>query len=244
MSFDIKLPNINATSNEGKVEQIRGYLYQLTEQLNWALNSIESGNSGYVVHQGNQSRASAVSQEEAKATFNSIKALIISSADVVNAYYERLGERFSGEYVARSDFGTYTEQTSQYIEKSSTDIESLYTNIQQIITDIDNLESNLIEVNARIRSGLLYTDDNGIPIYGLEIGQTNEIDGVKVFDKYARFTADRLSFYDQNGIEVAYISDYKLHIENVEVLSSLQIGGFKDIVQANGDVVTKWVGRG
>jgi hypothetical protein len=237
MSFDLKLPNITATSNEGKVEQIRSYLYQLTEQLKWALNSIEVGNGGYIVR--NQSVAKETAQEEAKATFNSIKSLIISSAEVVNAYYEKIGEKFSGEYVAKSDFGEYTEQTQQYIEKSSTDIESLYTNIQKIITDIESI----IEVNAHIRSGLLYTDDDGVPIYGLEIGQINKIDGVEVFNKYTRFTSDRISFYDKNDTEVAYISDYKLYIANVEVISSYQVGGLKDIVLSNGDVVTKWVRR-
>lgn len=244
MSFDIKYPNITAPSESGKMEQIRGYLYQLVDQLKYALNSIESGSSGVVLQKGNQSATSSISKEDTNATFNSIKSLIISSADIVNSFYEKVSERFQGEYVAVSDFGTYVEQTSQQIEKTSTNIESFYTNIQEIITDIENIESNLIEVNAHIRSGLLFTDADGVPVYGLEIGQINTIDGEKVFNKYARFTSDRLSFYDQNDTEVAYISDRRLYIENVEIHSSIQIGGLKDFVLSNGDVVTKWIGRG
>jgi hypothetical protein len=114
--------------------------------------------------------------------------------------------------------------------------------MQEIKTDIETIEYTLVEVNAHIRSGLLYYDDNGTPVYGLEIGQRNTIDGEEVFNKYARFTSDRLSFYDQNDSEVAYISDYKLYIRNVEITGSYKIGGFIDIVQSNGDVVTKWVG--
>ena len=114
--------------------------------------------------------------------------------------------------------------------------------MQGIITDIENLNFTLAEVNAQIRSGLLYYDDDAIPVYGLEIGQKNTIDGEEVFNKFARFTADRLSFYDQNDTEVAYVSDYKLYIRNVEITSSYKIGGFKDTVMANGDVVTRWVG--
>ena len=146
--------------------------------------------------------------------------------------------------MAVSDFGTYSEKTSQDIEANSTGIESLYSNVQQIITDIETLEYNLIEVNAHIRSGLLYYDDGGVPIYGLEVGQKNVIDGVEVFRKYARFTSDRLSFYDQNDTEVAYISDHKLYIADVEVLTSIKIGGLKEFVLSNGDTVEKWVGRG
>jgi hypothetical protein len=99
MSFDIKLPNISSQTESGKIEQIKSYLYQLAEQLKWALNSIESGNG-----------------------------------------------KFLGEYVARSDFGEYTEKTNQYIEKTnqyiektSTDLESLYTNIQQIVDSVTEI---------------------------------------------------------------------------------------------------------
>ena len=242
MSYDIALPNISATTDRGKLEQIHSYLYQLAEQLKWALNTIDSGGTK-VLQQGSQSTAKDTTDKEAEATFNSIKALIIRSADIVNAYYDEINEKFLGQYVAQSDFGIYTELTAQHITTNSTAIENIFTSMQEIITEINNLEHNLIEVNAHIRSGLLDYDDQGVPIYGLEIGQENSIDGEPVFDKYARFTSDRLSFYDQNDTEVAYISDYKLYISNVEITVSFQEGGYKDFIDANGGIVTKWVGR-
>lgn len=107
---------------------------------------------------------------------------------------------------------------------------------------LKDIRASIIEANAYIRSGLLYYE-NSIPVYGLEIGQNNTVNGVEVFNKYARFTSDRLTFYDRNDTEVAYISDYKLYIRNVEITSSSKIGGFVDTVMSNGDVVTKWVGR-
>ncbi len=174
--------------------------------------------------------------------FNELKALIIKSADIVNAYYEKINARLTGEYVAQSDYGTFVELTEGQFKATSTDIEQLFTNLQQIITDIDNVESTLIEVNACIKSGLLYYNEAGIPIFGLEIGQTNEVDGVKVFSQYARFTADRLVFYDYNGREMAYISDKKLYIDNIEVASSFSIGGFVETVQPDLSVVKRWVG--
>ena len=87
----------------------------------------------------------------------------------------------------------------------------------------------------------IYEDANGIPVYGLEVGQKNIVDGVEVFNKYARFTSDRLSFYDRNDTEVAYISDKKLYINNVEITGSYKIGRFVDTVLPDGGVVTKWV---
>ena len=78
-------------------------------------------------------------------------------------------------------------------------------------------------------------------MHGLEIGQTSTIDGEEVFNKFARFTAGRLSFYDQNGYEVAYISDYKIYITHAEVTGSLKIGGY--LIDTSKGLTFKWVGR-
>lgn len=238
MSFDINVPKITALNDSGKIEQIRSYLYQLAEQLKWALNSIESGGTK-VLHKGSTATSVAVAEEETQATFNSIKALIIKSADIVEAYSEEINRKFAGEYVAKSDYGTFLELTEKSITTNSKGVENLFKSVQEIITDIENLEHTLIEVNAHIRSGLLYYDGSGVPIYGLEVGQKNVIDGVEVFNKYARFTSDRLSFYDKNDTEVAYISDYKLYITNAQITGTLTLGRF-ELDTSNG-LAIKWV---
>lgn len=244
MSNKIPLPRITAQSPEEKLMQVQSYLYQVVQQLNLALDSLDrkTSNAAGVLEKAGSSNSAV--EKEAQSTFNSIKALIIKSADIVNAYYEEINRRLSGIYVAESDFGVYSEETAQAIQENSSGIERLFTNIQTIVTDIETLEHSLIEANAYINSGLLYYEDSGVPVYGLEIGQRNEIDGVEVFNKYARFTASKLSFYDQNDNEVAYVSDQKLYITHVEVKGSFTEGGFVDNIQSNGEIVTKWVGTG
>lgn len=242
MSPQIRFPNITATDGAGQLQQMRSFLHQLVEELNWAIGNAESSSSVYSASIPKHASAVSGSDSEAVTTFNSIKALIIKSADIVNAYYEQFNKRFSGEYVAKSDFGVFSEQTANDIEANSTAIEQFYANLQEIITDIETVEHTLIEVNAHIKSGLLYYDESGIPVYGLEIGQRSEIDGEEVFNKYARFTADKLSFFDQNGSEVAYISDRKLFITHVEVTGTFTQGGFVDSVLSDLSVVTKWIG--
>ena len=239
MSFDLPLPNIKAGTTSGQIEQIRSYLYQLTEQLKWALNSIEN-NGTNILQQGSKSSQNTANAD-ANATFNSIKSLIINSADIVDAYSEEISRRFAGEYVAKSDFGTYIESTAQTINEDSESVESMYTSLQKIISDIDNLEHSIIEVNARIKSGKLDTDASGAPIYGIEVGQTNDIDGVQVFNKFARFTSDRLSFFDKNDTEVAYISDYKLVITHAQIKGTLTIGRFVSEATEDLGLVIKWV---
>ena len=246
MGIYIRLPNITASTEREQLVQMKSYLFQLAEQLQWALQNVDTSNNTVAVtptpnslQSSSQNTASSASPE---VSFGSIKALIIKSADIVNAYYDVINSRLSSEYVAQSDFGTYLQENSQSITQTSNYIEQLFTSQQQITTDIDSLNVTLDEVNAHIRSGHLYDDKNGSHVYGLEIGQKNIKDGNEEFNAFARFTADRLSFYDRNGIEVAYISDYKLYITHAEVTGALKIGGY--LVDTTNGLTFRWVGRG
>lgn len=243
MATELRYPAIPNVSEREQLVYMKSYLHQLVDQLQFALNNVGSSTATVVSSAQKSSVTNVTDREDPAVTFNSIKSLIIKSADIVSSYYDQIKNRLEGVYVAESDFGTYVEQTSQEIEQTSTKTDQLFESIQAISTEIENIAYTLIETNAYIRSGLLFTGDNGVPVYGLEVGQKVKIDDEEVFNKFARFTADRLSFYDQNDSEVAYISDYKLFIRNVEITSSYKIGGLVDTVMSNGDVVTKWVGR-
>lgn len=242
MSVNLRYPQITGNTPAEQMVQTKRYLRQLVDQLNFALQEV----GDRYATTANASSVSASSQadkeKQALLAFNDIKALIIKSADIVNAYYDEINTRLEGVYVAESDFGSFAEHTTQEIQENSTNIEQMFTNIQTIVTDLEGLESRLIEANAYINSGLLDYDKNtGVPVYGLEIGQRNTIDGVEVFNKYAQFTADRLAFFDSNGFEVAYVSDRKLYITTVEVTGELIRGALVDIVQPDKTIVTKWI---
>lgn len=244
MGLDLRLPNITASTEREQLSQIKSYLYQLASQLQWALNTVETSSnvSKNEVTQPQRNVTTQAKETDPEVTFNALKPLIIKSAEIVDAYYEEVTTRLSGLYVAESDFGTYIEETELKISQSSENITQSFTNIQQILTDIENLNFSFAESQAHIRSGILYYDEDGLPVYGLEIGQSNTIDGEKVFDKYARFTSEKLSFYDQNGNEVAYVSDYKLYITNAEVVGILKLGAFQ--IDTTKGFNLKYIGRG
>jgi archaellum component FlaC len=280
--IDFRLPNITGATPKEQMAQMQNYMRYFVEQLQWALNNInyaQPTESNTPQPQETKSVTAAFPYDPVT-SFAALKPLIIKSAEIVNAYYEKISNRLEGEFVAASDFGTFQEQTSQDILSTSKETLQAFTNIQEIkkglnadiktISDevgrldadiisykddidnnlsdvqkgIDNIKISIAEVNATIKSGLLYYDENGLPVYGLELGQTNIVDGIETFNKFARFTADRLSFYDQNEKEVAYISDRKLYINHVEVTATFQMGGFVESVFVDSSIVKRWVGRG
>ena len=196
MSIDIRLPNITSSTEAGKLQQMQSYMYQLVEQLNWALNTVESaqgGSTSSVVYQQNEPSTA----QDAEDTFNSIKALIIKSADIVKAYETTIFSDFNGQYFAESDFGTYLETTNKKIDDNSKGVTETYTRVEAIDSRVDGVEDEIRTTNAYIKRGLLSNGE-----YGIEIGETSK-DGA--FRHYARFTSEKLSFHDRNGNEVAYI---------------------------------------
>lgn len=297
--IDIRQPNITAKTEQEQVMQIRSYLYSLSQQLQFAFNYISSGGSGgtesvstYRTPGGN-----AASGQGGLTNFAEIKSLIIKSADIVEAYSEKIGMKLSGLYVARSDFGAYQEKTSQEIQANSSGLQQVFQNsrdlqatTEQIQADVTGktatisrletaasdtannlkeLENNaqvlagkvnevsaagaataaeleqvrqqIIDTNAYVKTGLLYEKADGTPVYGLEIGQTNSVNGQTVFQKFSRFTPDRLSFYNSSGTEVAYVSDYKLYITNAEITGALWLAGRFKIFYDNG-LAFQWTG--
>lgn len=240
MSIQIQTPSITGGNDREKLRQIQSYLYRMANQLQWAFDTLQTGtaaSSGTVIPANRQQTA----KEDPAATFAGIKSLIIKSADIVDAYYTQITKRLEGQYVARSDFGTYTEQTALDIQANSTAISQLFTDTRAISDTVEGLYDSTVGTSAYLKSGLLEEGADGIPVYGLEIGQRNSVDGQDVFDKFARFTADRLSFFDSNDVEVAYISDYKLYITNAEISGSLWLSG-KFKIYYKGGLAFQWIG--
>ena len=241
MSIQIQTPNITASNDRERLQQMQSYLYRMAQQLQWAFDTLETGSNAVSQTRilPSQNAQKAASQDT---TFAGLKDLIIKSADIVNAYYVQISKRLEGKYVAQSDFGTYTEQTSQEIQENSSNINQLFTNVRTLSDTVDEMYNSTLSTNAYIKTGLLAEKEDGTPIYGLEVGQTNSADGVQFFDKFARFTADRLSFYDRNDIEVAYISDYHLHITNASISGTLTLMDQFEITCDSASVDFNWMG--
>ena len=239
MTVDIRLPNITATTDAGKLQQMQSYMYQLVEQLNWALNNIDS--IGVAPTETPTTGVAVASKDDPLSNFNSIKGLIIKSADIVNAYYEKIDSllKLSGHYVAQSDFGTFAEDTMFLVSATDKQLRQDLVDKQTIYDDNGNIKAELL-VNGNIYSGIIEYAKDGEAIVGIEIGQTTN----GTFKKFARFTSDKLAFYNELNPDapVAYISDYKLYITHAEITGSLKEGGYVDTITDNGGIVTRWVG--
>ena len=84
-----------------------------------------------------------------------------------------------------------------------------------------------------IRQGFIERDENGVPIIGIAIGKgltgvETVVDGQKVLEldetqSCVFYTAERVSFRI-GGREVAYLSNRKLYVADVEITGGLWLG--------------------
>lgn len=240
MSMDIRYPNITDGSPEAQLRQFKSYLHQLVDQLNYALKNAETTQES--IRKVVVESTGGSPEEKSISTFNSIKALIIKSADVVSSISDEVSKSLSGEYVAQSVFGTYTETTNNKITANSTNIDLAFSNQSAIESLVNEINSAVINVEAGVKVGIIGEADNGAPMYGIELKQRTEENGHEVYRKFARFTSEKLAFFDERDVEVAYISDSKLSILSVDVRNSFAMGGFVWTVQNDGSIIRKWRG--
>ena len=208
-SLTLAYPSIAGKTTQEQLESMRRYLCSVTEQLNladWSAKATLTEISQAI-------DADSLSEAEKKTTlsgYGALKALIIKTADFAAANSETWSTKLSGSYVAISDFGKYLEKTQLTIEGNSVGIKQLY--------DYTAGVNNAFSVNSQqyIKTGLLYYKD-AVPVYGVGVGniETTVTDGgEKVIDQtkneLVTVTPDRVSFW-QDGQEVAYLSDKKLH---------------------------------
>ena len=189
----------------------------------------------------------------------SVDGLVITAEDLTGkvSSLELSTEAFrtyvQNSFVTSDEFGSYRTDVSTELEQTvesftekftyvQTSLDDATKDIEDLGKDVDNLGQSLSEVSAHFKSGVLYHNDAGSPVYGLEVGQRTEVNGVETFNKYAQFTSDRLSFFDQGGEEVAYIGDQKMFITHAEVTGSFKLGSFIDTTLEDGSIISKWVG--
>ena len=223
-AVEIRLPELSGGSEKEQLRRVQSYLYTLAQQLQFAFDTI--------TREQTQAAAAKTAQPESRGegtNFAAVKALILKSAQITEHFQQAVEQKLSGLYVAQSQFGSFRQETEAAITANSQSIQQKFTQLQQLEAAVAGLESAVREVSATIRTGLLAQTPEGGSIYGVEIGQQEWEDGVIRFRKYTRLTAQKLSFYDNNDVEVAYISDRRLYVT--------------DATMAQLEAASAWVGR-
>lgn len=237
-----------------QVQQQYAYLFQLAQDLNRAMEQVESRERVTAKAAAAQQNKTKQERAEQGRQAAELKSLIVKSADTVRSEMERLQSELKGSYVAQSDFGTYLERVSQEIEEDPTKLERYFRFASEIQADTDRVEADFAayktDVEGYIRQGIVGYD--GVtPIIGIAIGQDIRTTrtGVEtergVFDEIDKssnmsvWTTEKLSFFI-GGQEAAYFSNGKLTV--AQIATDRITGAGKWDVSFTSGVKFKWIG--
>lgn len=196
--MEIRPPELTGGTEAEQLRRLHSYLCTLSEQLQFAFDALEGGGEKLTYTPPARQQQEDVTR---------LKSLILKSAQVTQVLEQRVEQRLEGKYVAQSQFGDYCRETSQTIATTSRAIEQQFASLERLDSAVDSLDSQVKQVSATIRTGEVADG-----IYGVEIGQQETLDGVLRFRCYARLTAQKLSFFDSNDVEVAYISNRCMYV--------------------------------
>lgn len=238
MSKPIELPPSMNGDEAAQLQQVWSYLYQMAEDLN--SNFAATGGNDLtdaerkVMQTILDGTAGDSGGTDGIQEMESLKSLIIKTADYVINTIAEFRTSFIGEATESGQFGEYVRQTRLDVDVTPTGVTQNYS-FREIIQGL-----RTYEVNAKnyIKTGLLRTV-NGLPVYGVAIGKdivTFSEDGTETYNdgnKVAELTADELSFWQNESKMASYkgnrISFYSgdtevMYIQNGKIW--MQSGGW------------------
>lgn len=189
----IPYPNLSGTV-DNQLLQLKSYLYQVADQLNYSFENEETRSQAL--------REETVLQveESVSPALDSVKSMIIKTADEIKVNTQKEIETLSGSIEAVSEeFGTFVGEYDATITKT----EERFTDV---FNRIETVNGQIYNYNTYIITGHLF-DIDGKSYDGIAIG-TNlapDADDNIVGDTLIAITPDELSVW-RNRVKIGYFT--------------------------------------
>lgn len=257
--FNFSLPNMSDVGSSGDGKKIKSYLFQLTEQLRYVLNNIDTENLSPDLqkqYEGAVSVSSAVAKLEdfTNSALNSVNNNIDVVRENIKENEQSLADIYQELYdaiAASADSITteYTHEISVLDDSISSKLQADYT-LKSETADLERRAFSNFEQTAQAMMAIFNEEYSG----GIEgIGEFAEkfttyirmgIDGIELGKSdsviVAKLSNNKLSFVQKGTggeYEVAYISDKKLYITEANITKSLTFGsdahGFLYVIEVD-----------
>lgn len=221
--LSVQLPSLESLINapeDVRMRKLRGYLFQLTEQLKYILNNLDTENFVSVTAQKiehaadeeklNHSLETALTKSEAD--FQKALSAIIEAADRMTASFssemqvlnDSIRSDVSANYVLVDDMAHNNLTLSSRISQNASDVTAAFSRVLELEDAVGNFS------NETFSSYIRFDAD------GIALGRSDS-------DFHCRLTNERLSFL-QGSNEIAYVSNHRLYISDAVIDGSLSLG--------------------
>lgn len=244
MAFTEKPPILQG-SPEDQIRALRDYLFRMAGSLETVITAPAVGTGttvkrtradGTVVMETGS--AAQADTDAIRRSAAELRALIIKSANDLQAEMDTKEETYNGRFLAQDDFQTWELDLDSRIQTNAQGVIESY-GFQESITSTQNqMQDYFTRIDGEIRRGYLEDPDNpGQYVFGIAIssnlqfsGTSQDKDGYTYYElegnqTFGLYTASGWQFW-VNGRKQGYFNseDNKLHVRNIVADDSLQIG--------------------
>ncbi|GFI61258.1 hypothetical protein IMSAG049_00415 [Clostridiales bacterium] len=208
MAINLSSPPALAGNADEQLQRMRSYVFRIVEDLNIGLRDMNAQGILMEIDRALSSNADAEENRELLSAHNNIRSLIIKTADFAMSNSEEFKKTLRSEYAAISDFGEIAEKLENEITANSEGLTQLFRYTSGIRSEFGDFSTTSEQY---IKTGLLYLDDSGAPVYGVGVGNLStkiDVNGQTVLDRrnlLTTTTADEIAFWN-NGSKIAYIN--------------------------------------
>ena len=252
MSQVIETPPLLTGSAPDQLQSLYAYLFRLSQSLNIALDSAPQM-PGMLPGQPESAAPGTSENRPQSGDYSSLRSLIISTAETVRQEMDRVETVLRGQTEAvSSQFGSFKESLHATITATAREVVQSYrydAALQALDRENERLDVQQRKTEGFIRSGFIDYGPDGLPIVGIAIGQnlsSRPVDAqgqsLEQFDPAQSctfYTAEKVSFRMQ-GREIAYVSNRKLYIGDVQITGSAQLGPWR--MGGENGLTVQWIG--
>lgn len=161
----LALPMAPAGSVQEQVTQQYAYLVQMAQQLNLALGQLEAlgGGAGEAsARRQANGRLGTAASETADGQYETLRSMILKTADQVQKTTAALTAKLEEEYVASSDFGSYVAKLSAQLEAAPEAVTQYYSFFSDLQANVEKVDAAFahykLDTEGYIRTGIVYYD--------------------------------------------------------------------------------------
>ena len=237
----LPLPRDGGGSTDARVRRLQDQLYTLTEQLNYVLTHLDTGNfsadTADLLQRSAHTAAEAEAQTAALTQENRRRAeqlraeilnrtqLVLAEAEaMVQAGDTALAATVAATYTAKDDTAALSQKLTSRVEQTAEAVQMQFAEANAYTLEVDG---RLQQLTRELASYIRFDSS------GIELG--------KVDSPFLSRLGDRRLSFLQNGTEIAYISDHRMYITHAQVAERLTLGSgargyFDFVVEADGSL--------
>lgn len=229
-----EMPPILSGSSQQQIAALRDYLVRLSRSIDAAETAAltTSPKSG--------AKAIAAAQSRDSKSENELRALIVKTAGIVEHRVETLSQTLHEDYMAKSDFGEYSEQISTLFSATARQVVESYdftAQIEALSAAGKETERHISALRGEICRGIIQDPATGESALGIAIAENLSFTGETVTEngvEYYRLSPGQtLGIYTSsgwqfwiNGAKKGWFDskDAMLHVGSIAVEESMRFG--------------------